>query len=200
MKKEQNIFADLEEKGLKIKDLVTYNIMLIGFMGAGKSTVSSYLSKKLDMEEVDTDALIVEKEGRKIPQIFENNGENYFRDCESKILIELQRRHRLIVSCGGGIVLREENIQSMKKQGRIVLLTATPQTTYERVKDSKERPILNDNMNTEFIAQLMEKRQDKYQAAADVIVATDHKEVPQICDEIIEKLLSLEVEENNIIT
>ncbi len=169
-------------------------------MGAGKSTVSSYLSKKLNMEEVDTDSLIVKKEGKKIPQIFEDNGENYFRDCESNILIDLEKRKRLIVSCGGGIVLREKNIQHMKKQGRVVLLTATPQTTYERVKDSKERPILNDNMNTKFIAQLMEKRQDKYQAAADIIVATDYKNVTQICDEIIEKLIRLEVKNNRAFT
>lgn len=194
MEKEvRDIFADMEKEGQRIKDLITFHIMLIGFMGAGKSTVSSYLSKQLNMEEVDTDALIVKKEGKKIPQIFEESGENYFRDCESNILTDLQKRKNLIVSCGGGIVLREENVKNMKKQGRIVLLTATPQTIYERVKDSKERPILNDNMNTEFIAQLMEKRQEKYQAAADIIVATDHKNVEQICDEIVEKLISLEL-------
>lgn len=194
MEKEvRDIFADMEKEGQRIKDLITFHIMLIGFMGAGKSTVSSYLSKQLDMEEVDTDALIVKKEGKKISQIFEESGENYFRDCESNILTDLQKRKNLIVSCGGGIVLREENVKNMKKQGRIVLLTATPQTIYERVKDSKERPILNDNMNTEFIAQLMEKRQEKYQAAADIIVATDHKNVEQICDEIVEKLIILEL-------
>ncbi|MBA4687888.1 MAG: shikimate kinase [Candidatus Galacturonibacter soehngenii] len=192
-KEARDIFADMEKEGRRVKDLITFHIMLIGFMGAGKSTVSSYLSKQLNMEEVDTDSLIVKKEGKKIPQIFEENGEKYFRDCESSILIDLQKRNNLIVSCGGGIVLREENVWNMKKQGRIVLLTATPQTIYERVKDSKERPILNDNMNTEFIAQLMEKRQDKYLAAADIIVATDQKTVEQICDEIIEKLIRLEV-------
>lgn len=192
-KEARDIFADMEKEGRRVKDLITFHIMLIGFMGAGKSTVSSYLSKQLNMEEVDTDSLIVKKEGKKIPQIFEEKGEKYFRDCESSILIDLQKRNNLIVSCGGGIVLREENVWNMKKQGRIVLLTATPQTIYERVKDSKERPILNDNMNAEFIAQLMEKRQDKYLAAADIIVATDQKTVEQICDEIIEKLIRLEV-------
>lgn len=193
MEKEMiNVFADMEKEENKTKELIPYNIMLIGFMGAGKSTVSSYLSEKLEMEEVDTDQLIVKMEGKKIPQIFEENGEAYFRDCESNILIELQKRKQLIVSCGGGIVLREENIQHMKKQGRIVLLTATPQTTLERVKDSKERPILNNNMNTEFIAELMEKRREKYQAAADIIVATDNKTITQICEEIVDKLIESE--------
>ena len=166
--------------------------MLIGFMGAGKSTVSSYLSHLLEMEEVDTDKLIVEKEGMSIPQIFEEFGESYFRNYESNTLIELQKRKQLIVSCGGGIVLREENVDHMKKRGRIVLLTATPETTLERVKDSTERPILNNNMNTTFIAELMDKRREKYLAAADIIVETDHKTIAQISEEVVAKLTALE--------
>ncbi|RDY32377.1 shikimate kinase [Lachnotalea glycerini] len=177
---------------IQAKSLFSYNIMLIGFMGAGKSTVSSYLSHLLEMEEVDTDKLIVEKEGMSIPQIFEEFGESYFRNCESNTLIELQKRKQLIVSCGGGIVLREENVDHMKKRGRIVLLTATPETTLERVKDSTERPILNNNMNTTFIAELMDKRREKYLAAADIIVETDHKTIAQISEEVVAKLTALE--------
>lgn len=177
---------------IQAKSLFSYNIMLIGFMGAGKSTVSSYLSHLLEMEEVDTDKLIVEKEGMSIPQIFEEFGESYFRNYESNTLIELQKRKQLIVSCGGGIVLREENVDHMKKRGRIVLLTATPETTLERVKDSTERPILNNNMNTTFIAELMDKRREKYLAAADIIVETDHKTIAQISEEVVAKLTALE--------
>lgn len=175
----------------KINNLTT-NIILIGFMGAGKSTISAYLSNILEMEEVDTDKLIVEKEGMSIPEIFEKHGETYFRNSESNTLIELQKRSRLIVSCGGGIVLKDENVQHMKKCGRIVLLTATPETTLERVKGSTERPILNNNMNTQFIAELMEKRREKYLAAADIIVETDHKTVSQICEELVKKVMELE--------
>ena len=177
---------------IQAKSLFSYNIMLIGFMGAGKSTVSNYLSRLLEMEEVETDGLIVEKEGISIPQIFETYGEEYFRNCESNTLIELQKRQQTIVSCGGGIVLREQNVDLMKKHGRIVLLTANPETILERVKDSDERPILNNNMNTTFISELMEKRRDKYLQAADVIVETDGKTVHQICEELIGKLIAME--------
>lgn len=189
-----DIFTYIVKNSRKIqaKSLFSYNIMLIGFMGAGKSTVSDYLGHLLEMEEVDTDRLIVEKEGMSIPQIFEEYGEAYFRNCESNTLIELQKRNQLIVSCGGGIILRDENVRHMKKRGRIVLLTATPQTTLERVKDSTERPILNNNMNTQFIGELMEKRREKYLAAADIIIETDNKTIPQICEELVTKLTELE--------
>lgn len=189
-----DIFTYVVKNSRKIqaKSLFSYNIMLIGFMGAGKSTVSSYLSSLLEMEEIETDSLIVEKEGMSIARIFEEFGEEYFRNCESNTLIELQKRKQLIVSCGGGIVLRKENVEQMKKSGRIVLLTATPETTLERVKDSMERPILNNNMNTEFISQLMDKRREKYLKAADIIIATDNKSVSQICEELVIKLTALE--------
>lgn len=184
-----DIFATLEQEGKQVKDFLSFNIMLIGFMGAGKTTVSSYLSNFLDMEEVDTDKEIVKREGKTIPQIFEEDGEEYFRNCETSILLDLQKRKQLIVSCGGGIVLRDENVSCMKKQGRIVLLTATPKTILERVKDSKERPILNNNMNEEFIASLMEKRRERYLLAADLIIETDNKTVEEICKELVVKLI-----------
>ena len=80
----------------------------------------------------------------------------------------------------------------MKKNGRVVLLTAKPETIYERVKDSDERPILNDHMNVEFISSLMDKRKERYEAVADITVATDGKNVTQICEEIISKLIALD--------
>lgn len=172
-----------------MKDLeMRYNIFLVGFMGAGKTTVSKYLSSMLSIERVEVDELIIKKEGMSVNSIFEEYGEEYFRNCESSTLIELEKRNQLVVSCGGGIVLREENIASMKKNGRVVLLTATPETTLERLKDSDERPILRNNMNVEFIAGLMEKRREKYLKAADIIVETDGKTVPEVCEEIARKL------------
>lgn len=173
----------------EMKKLFHKNIMLIGFMGTGKSTVSSYLSKWLDMEEVDVDAMIATKAEKSIPEIFEEYGEEYFRDLETKTLLEVQKREQLIVSCGGGIVLRDENVKTMKEHGKIVLLTATPETVYERVKDSKNRPILNGNMNVEYIAQLMERRRERYLQCADIIIATDNKSVQQIGEEMIKKLI-----------
>ena len=93
-----------------------------------------------------------------------------------------------MVSCGGGAVLRDENAKLMKENGMIVLLTATPETIYERVKNSTDRPILNGNMNVEYISSLMDKRKDRYLAVADYAVATDGKSVKEICAEIIAKM------------
>ncbi|WP_238483742.1 shikimate kinase [Anaerosporobacter faecicola] len=177
-------------KAEQIKEVFHKNIMLIGFMGTGKSTISSYLSKWLGLEEVDLDAKIVEKAGMSIPKIFEQYGEVYFRNLETEVLKEVQQREQLIVSCGGGIVLRDENVAQMKAHGKIVLLTATPETVYERVKDSKNRPILNGHMNVEYIAQLMEKRRERYEQCADLVVATDGKTVEQIGEEMMMQLLA----------
>lgn len=163
------------------------NIMLIGFMGAGKTTVSKELTKLTGKKEVDMDAYIVEKEGRSINDIFEKYGEAYFREIETKYLEEIQKDSGVIVSCGGGAVLKDENVRIMKENGVIFLLTATPKTTLSRVQNSKDRPILNGNMNIEFITQLMNKRKDRYLSVADVIVETDDKAVRVIAEEILEK-------------
>lgn len=184
------VFASILKMSKKVqaKALFEQNIALIGFMGAGKSTVSHCLKDMLAMEEVETDAMVVEAEGMAITDIFAKYGEPYFRNCESNAIIELQGRRQVIISCGGGAVMRDENVENLKKSSRIVLLTATPETTLERVKDSDERPILNGHMNVEYIAELMEKRRQKYEAAADVIIATDGKSVMEICEELIGKL------------
>ena len=177
---------------IQAKSLFDYNIFLIGFMGAGKSTIAGELKDKLEMDRVEMDQMIVEKQGMSISEIFDEYGEAYFRNLESNTLIELQKRKQTIVSCGGGVVMREENTDHMKKNGRVVLLTAKPETIYERVKDSDERPILNNNMNVEFISGLMDKRKDRYEAVVDITVATDGKNVTQICEEIISKLIALD--------
>jgi len=173
---------------LQARSLFEHNIFLVGFMGAGKTTVSKYLSAMLALDRIEMDEIIVQKEGMSIASIFEEYGEEYFRNCESNTLMELRKRAQLVVSCGGGIVLRDENIANMKKSGRVVLLTATPETTLERVRDSDERPILRNNMNVEFIAGLMEKRRERYMKAADIIVRTDGKTVLEVCEEIVAAL------------
>lgn len=162
--------------------------MLIGFMGAGKTTVSRELSKITDRKELDMDAYIVEREGMSIAHMFEEYGEEYFRKKETECLIEIMKNENLIVSCGGGVVVKDENVEHMKKDGFIVLLTATPETILERVKNSADRPILNGNMNIEFITNLMNKRKERYLSVADVIVETDGKKVLDICKEIMDKI------------
>lgn len=165
------------------------NYFLIGFMGAGKSTIAAELVKRTGKKLVEMDSQIVEEQGMTINEIFAQYGEQKFRDIESDLVKRIANEGNTIVSCGGGVVVREENTKVMKSSGKIIFLTATPETIYERVKDGNDRPILNGHMNVEYIAELMEKRRALYEAAADVKVATDNKNVDEICDEILNKCM-----------
>lgn len=169
---------------MKLKE----HIFMIGFMGVGKSSTSRQLSWKLHVGEVDTDAMIVQREGRSIPEIFEQFGEAYFRQAETEMLDVLAEQKPCIVSCGGGMAMREENVAKMREIGKVVFLTATPETIYERVKDSTHRPLLNGNMNVPYIRELMEAREPKYRAAAEVMVATDGLNPGQVADSIMRAL------------
>ena len=188
-----HIFEGIIEnsKRIQAKTLFDKNILLIGFMGAGKSTVSAKLSELLTMEIMEMDAHIQEKEGMSIKEIFAVNGEEYFRNCESNTLIELREKKHMVVSCGGGVPLREKNVELMKNSGYVVWLTATPEAIYDRVKDSTERPLLNGNMNVLFIQNLMESRREKYKRAADIVIDTTGKEIEEICEELLQKLSAL---------
>lgn len=177
-------------KKIQARKLFDYNIVLIGFMGAGKSTISSYLSTLFAMDVVEMDEVITRREGMSISDIFEIHGEQYFRDAETKLLIEMQSRTNVVISCGGGTPLRECNVAEMKKNGRVVLLTAQPETIYERVKDAHNRPLIENNKNVDFIADLMEKRREKYEAAADIVITTDGKSTLEICEELVSRLLN----------
>ena len=171
------------------KDRLEGNIILIGFMGAGKSSVSAYLNEVLGLEVVEMDQEIVEREGMSIADIFAAKGEEYFRNLETNLLIEMQSKNNVVVSCGGGAAMRERNVAEMKKNGKVVLLTARPETIYERVKDCTDRPLLNGNMNVEYISGLMDKRREKYEAAADIVIHTDYKKMEEICEELLKKFI-----------
>lgn len=160
------------------------NVFLIGFMGCGKSTMARILSRDTGMELVEMDESIEKNAKMTIGKIFETYGETYFRDLESKFIQDLSNKGNSIVSCGGGAVLREENVKEMKKNGVIIYLCATPQTIYERVRHSTHRPLLNGNMNVEYIAELMEKRRLLYENAADITICVDGKEKREMVEEI----------------
>lgn len=163
------------------------HVFLIGFMGCGKSTNAVKLAEKTGVRQMEMDEEIVKDQNMAIAKIFEIYGEPYFRNLETRLLKKLEGEPPMVVSCGGGLVLREENVRLMKKMGTIVLLTASPQTIYERVKNSTKRPVLNGNMNLAYITELMEKRRFHYEQAADVVVSTDDKTTEVICGEILEK-------------
>ena len=182
-------------KRIQARKLFDYNIVLIGFMGAGKSTISDFLKTVFAMEVVEMDQIIAEREGMSISDIFETYGEEYFRNLETELLIEMQSKTNVVISCGGGVPMRERNVVEMKKNGRVVLLTAKPETILSRVKDNHDRPLLEGNKNVDFIAGLMEKRREKYQAAADIVIETDGKDKLEICEELVQRIRALDAEE-----
>lgn len=183
-------------KRIQARKLFGYNIVLIGFMGAGKTTISDYLSTMFAMDVVEMDQVIAEREQMSIPDIFATYGEEYFRDLETGLLVEMQAKKNVVISCGGGAALRERNVAEMKKNGRVVLLTASPEVIYERVKDSDDRPVLHGRKNVKGISELMEQRRERYELAADIVIHTDHKTVPEVCEELVQRLT--EKEENNV--
>lgn len=170
------------------------NIYLIGFMGTGKSTISNCLHEKYGMEQVEMDEEIAAQQGKSIADIFAQDGEERFRELETELLRCLGRRGNVVVSCGGGTAMRECNVLEMKKRGRIVLLLAQPETVYERVHTNHDRPLLEGNMNVNYIKSLIEARMPKYQAAADIMVHTDGRSAEDICGEIMDKLSGIAVE------
>ena len=163
-------------------------IFLIGFMGAGKSTVAKCLEQNYGRRIVEMDEQIEAQEQMPVSRIFEEKGEEYLRGLETELLKELGEEENLVVSCGGGAPLRPCNVEIMKKNGRVVFLTARPETVYERVKDSHNRPLLEKNKNVSYIEKLMEERKERYEAAADYLVPTDGRTGEEICREIMKKI------------
>jgi len=163
------------------------NIYLVGFMGTGKTTVGKILAKKLKKEFVEMDEEIEKKEGRKIVDIFRLFGESYFRKVEKKVLKEIASCSNLVVSCGGGVVVDEENLKILKKTGIIICLKAIPSVIYERTKKTKERPLLNVPDPLKKIKELLARRAPFY-AKADYFVDTSTLTPEEVSEEIIKIL------------
>lgn len=162
------------------------NIILIGFMGCGKSTIGVKLSYRLRQPMLDTDKQIEKEEGRTISEIFETDGEEYFRNLETECIKKLiSTVHNQIISVGGGLPMREVNHALLKELGMVVYLRARAETIYERVKHDKTRPLLQCDDPKEKIRTLMEKRAAVYESASDVIVDVDNKDFDTILDEIV---------------
>ena len=165
------------------------NIVLIGFMGSGKSTVGIKLSYRLRRIVEDTDKLIEKKTGRSISDIFATEGEAYFRDLETQMLKELcNSNEKKILSVGGGTPVREENRPLLKELGIVVFLRIRPETVCERLKGDTTRPLIQGDNPQEKVRTLMEVRKDAYESCADLIIDVDDKDTAQIMD-IIEAYL-----------
>lgn len=168
------------------------NLFIIGFMGAGKTSVSRNLGRLLGREVIEMDQRIAESEDMSIPQIFAQKGEPYFRACETALLESFAQGNPCVVSCGGGVPMREENVAAMRRCGTVVLLTARPETILDRVKDDHNRPLLEGHKDVPYISGLMEQRRPKYEAAADVTVDTSDLTVEEVCREALQKIEAFE--------
>ena len=157
------------------------NLFLVGFMGAGKTSVSAALGRMLDLPVMEMDDKIARQEGMTIPELFRQKGEAYFRRCETGLLRELAGQGPLVVSCGGGVPMRQENVAAMRACGTVVLLTARPEVILARVKDDHSRPLLEGHKDVLYIAGLMAQRQGAYEAAADVTVDTSDLTIEEVC-------------------
>lgn len=160
-------------------------IYLTGFMGAGKTTIGEELAKQLQLPVIDTDQQIEKKLNKSIREIFEQHGEQYFRNQETRILKELPTTDTIITT-GGGIVINSDNREWMKNNGQVVLLNADLDTIYERVHKDPNRPIASKKNKAELI-ELYQSRVEFYKDCT-FIVETAHKNIDEIVNEISGRL------------
>ena len=175
---------------MKIKN----NIFLVGLMGSGKTTIGKLIAKKLRYKFIDTDLLMEEKTGVKVPLIFEYEGEEGFRKREAKILSEVLRLDNIILATGGGIVLSDNNRQQLKERGNVIYLNAEINELAKRLSNDKTRPLLQNTDIKEKLKELMGLRSFLYESIADNIIQTKNKRAPDIANEII---TNLGIDENN---
>jgi len=164
------------------------NIILIGFMACGKSSVGRRLSQALDFDFLDTDELIVQKAGTTISDIFASQGEAAFRAMETECLKDLLGRESktFVLSVGGGLPIREENRRLLSQIGTVIYLKVSPDTVYMRVRNDKTRPLLQTSNPRGRIMDLMNARRQFYEDAADYVLEADNKSFEKIIEEIKE--------------
>lgn len=164
------------------------NIILIGFMGCGKSSVGIRLSYALKRTIIDTDKLIEKQQETTIARIFETKGEAAFREMETHCIKQLlEDTDRQIISTGGGLPMKEENHKLLKELGRVYYLRITKEAVYERLKGDTTRPLLQGDNPQEKIEALLVKRAPLYEACADYIIDVSEKSFDEIIEEIKEK-------------
>ena len=162
------------------------NISFIGFMGTGKTSVGKSLGRQTARPVVDVDHWIEKKTDRKIREIFDQDGEEHFRALEKEAIAEISQMTNTVITTGGGAVLDPANIDALKKNGWVIALSASVETIYERVKDSRHRPLLKGDTKNEIL-RLLEIRKPFY-ARADYYFKTDDLSPDQVAHLILETL------------
>jgi shikimate kinase len=170
-----------------IKNKISKSIYLIGFMGAGKTSVGKILAEKLQLEFCDLDELIEAECGKTISSIFSDHGEAFFRELESKTLRSVSQNGGQIVATGGGVVLRQSNWKIMKEEGITIYLKASPDVLWNRIKNDTSRPLLQVEKPFEKVRELLSLRMPLYEKA-DIVIETENKSPENIADNIIGQL------------
>lgn len=168
------------------------NIILIGFMGAGKTTIGQEFAKKFEMEFLDTDEQIEKEQNCTIRELFSEKGEAYFRCLETELLGRLADCENTVVSVGGGLPIQEENHVLLRELGTSVYLKAARKTLVDRLQGDTSRPLLQGGELEHKITDLMQKRETIYERVADKIIVTDQKSPEQIISELAQWMVSKE--------
>ncbi len=167
---------------------IPYNIVLIGFMGSGKTTLGRYLAQITGFRCYDVDDVIEQQEGCSVQEIFRISGEAYFRSLEQKTVARLSSLEHVIIACGGGVVLNYDNVSHLRNKGKLVWLKATSETIYGRLKNQNDRPLLSDK-GIDDIDAMLKGRFSYYETATDYEINTDDKSVVDIGNEILNLLI-----------
>lgn len=164
------------------------NVVLIGYRGTGKSEVGRILARRIGYSFVDTDALVEQRSGRSIAQIFEEGGERRFRELETAAVLEAAERFGCVIATGGGVVVREGNMDALKMHGKVVWLMAAPETIHRRISrdasSPSRRPNLTELGGLEEIRRVLSSRMKLYQQHAVVKLKTDGRTPRQVADDI----------------
>ncbi|MCA9426262.1 MAG: shikimate kinase [Candidatus Omnitrophica bacterium] len=163
------------------------NLVLIGYRGTGKTAVAESLANDLNLRHVGMDAELVCRFGRGVPEFVEENGWDAFRDEESKLARELGLEDNLLIDCGGGIIVRDANIEALRENGRVVWLKASVETIVSRIQGDDQRPSLTGTKSfIDEIQEVLEVRIPLYDKASDFAVDTDGKSLEEVTREIRE--------------
>ncbi|MBQ2388815.1 MAG: shikimate kinase [Clostridia bacterium] len=158
------------------------NIILSGFMGCGKTTIGKIIAQKLNLDFIDTDKLIEEREGRRIREIFDTDGEGYFRDKEHEICAELSREDNKVIATGGGALTFDRNKEVLSKNGRVIFIDVDLDTIIKRIGNDSRRPLLNSETRA-----LFDRRNPIYKKNCDfTITVRGDVSAREIADNIIE--------------
>ncbi|MDX1797293.1 MAG: shikimate kinase [Candidatus Lokiarchaeia archaeon] len=165
------------------------SIALIGFMATGKTTIGKALAKRLgnNYKFIEMDQLIIQEVGKSISKIFDEEGEAKFREYEISVCEKVSKLKKVVISCGGGVVINPENIENLRKNCYVILLTASIEEIYKRIiKDGKKsRPLIKKEDSLEEMKKLLIERQSLYKSAADLVIDTSEKQINRIVDMIL---------------